>query len=966
MAVPVPLSAGDINPELLALLRAAVPEQVGDDLVLRLADGRVFYIDGFFAPDETGDGVAPLTDAIALASDVAALLLGDPEISTAAGAEGDDQEQDSGGGNFATLDQTQGAGAPGGAPAVGPLQSASLERADDLDPAGRGSRRDDVDQSNDDVGGRGGNRVRVPDFHGFGSGLLGNSNFSGAGGVPPIGTLSLSAGNVSAPAGILPLTLSDIARFEEAYDRSLATPIFTPPVVLSLQGAFSGLVHYTPLVQPLSAEFIVEQYHASHGDFMHYLIDSAPVATLYDDFRQTLAGLANGRSIWLSLDEDPSVGSVSNAIIADANALSIGATVETVFAGSDLIFGRSLGANTLRGFAGDDILIGFDGYSDLDGGTGNDRLIIDQGSSGKFAGGDGIDTLCFTVRDSFAPLDMRFYADKVSSIEFLAIGSAATTTPAGMMTMTPTHYWTSYDGDTSVVIFDRATIAAWGGDVTIAQTVIGKVRLADVGDWTLDGHDNGFARYSATYNGQVIHLSIADWVDQPIQDHIVGGSLNTLEGGGEFSLFGLSFQSFDGGGGDDVVIGGVNKYFPSTFGIMNYSDAANQPFANIEAFSLVAGDELILSAASVNAMTDSRNAIWVGSFRETPLVPAAGAVSLVDPANWTAQGYVTVTGTSSLPATTGAMYRGTDTSNGDLVTLVVSATMTQPAITDGSVLDHWYVDFDGRVLLMPADAVTDPTFGGYLYANAHSSYYLDQSYGLDPLDYYLTSTGIENLDIIDLHGAFATKLQLTVEGAAEVAGDDHILSVIGDAGIDGVTFFGADQWHLAGVERGAVGEADFYVYAGDDGQGHLVTLRVDTTLTQPGLGVDATSGDDYLRVTDLLGGPIDGKEGVDVLQILTEGTLDLTAGPVPVHVEALDLRNGAANDLVVDAAAVTAMAGTSPLFIIGDAGDTVTMNGSWQQAGHLPGQTPGDPSFNLYLNAASGATIAIQDNLLTA
>ncbi len=961
MAAPVSVTAADISPELLALLRAALPEQVGDDLVLRLADGRVFYIDGFFAPDETGNGIAPLTGAIALAADVAALLLGDPEISTAAGAQGDDQEQDSGGGNFATLAPADGTGAPGGAPAIGPLPTATRDGEDELEGAGRRARRDSVDQSNDDNAGQGGTGPRVPDFHGFGSGLLGNSSFPGAGSVPPIGTISLSAGSVSAPASILTLTLSDIARFEEAYARSLATPIFTPPTVLSLQNAFSGLVHYTPLVQSLSVEFIKEQYYAGHGDFMHHLIDNAPVATLYDDFRQTLATLANGRNIWLALDENVDAGPVNNATVANASALGNGATAESVFAGNDLIFGAqhdylSTNQNILRGFAGDDILVSFDGYADLDGGAGNDRLIIGQGNAGQFAGGDGIDTLNFMVNDGFAPFDMRFYADKVSSIEFLAIGSGASTTPAGMMTMTPTHYWTSYDGDTSAVILDRATVAAWGGDLTIAQTVVGKVRLADVAEWTLDGHDNGFARYSATYNGQTVHLSIADWVDQPIQGDIVGGD--------EFSLFGLSFQSFDGGGGDDVVMGGINKYYPSTFGVMDFSNAATQPFANIEAFSLAGGDALILSAASVNAMTDSRNAIWVGSFRETPLVPAAGTVSLIDPANWTAQGYVTFSGTLSLPAATGVLYQGTDAGSGETVSLVVSATMTQPAVANAAAIDHWYVDFDGIVLLMPADAATDPAFANYLYDTAHNSYYLDQAYGLGTLDYYLTSSGIDNLDIIDLHGAFATKLQLTAEGSAEVAGDDHVLSVIGDAGIDGVSFFDAGHWHLAGVERGAAGEADFYIYTGDDGQGHLVTLRVDTTLTQPGLGVDATDSDDYLRVTDLFGGPIDGKDGIDVLQILAEGTLDLTTGAVPVHVEALDLRNGAANDLVLDAAAVTAMAGNSPLFIVGDANDTVTTNGSWQQAGHLPGQTPADPSFNLYLNAASGATIAIQDNLL--
>lgn len=81
------ISAATIDPALLAALKKASPEQVGDDLVLRLADGRIFYVDGFFAADEIGDGQPPLPGAIPLHGDVADLLLGADEFDTAAGAD---------------------------------------------------------------------------------------------------------------------------------------------------------------------------------------------------------------------------------------------------------------------------------------------------------------------------------------------------------------------------------------------------------------------------------------------------------------------------------------------------------------------------------------------------------------------------------------------------------------------------------------------------------------------------------------------------------------------------------------------------------------------------------------------------------------------------------------------------------------------------------------------------------------
>jgi hypothetical protein len=957
------VTAADISPELLALLRGATPEQVGDDLVLRLPDGRVFFVDGFFAADESGDGIAPVDGAIALAMDVAALLLGDPDIKTASGADDAEGEAaDNGGGNFTAFTGVEGAGALTGDASVGPLAKTGAGTADERDMLRRGRRPDDFDEANAGGGGSGDQGPSIPNFGNFGSGLLGTSHYSGAGGALPIGAISLAAGATSAPAVILPMTLSDVARVEDGYVQSITTPTFTPPPAFSSAGAFAGLVHYTPLAQPLDAAKVEAQLDVIHP-FPYSFLDSLPAGPLYNDFRNGLSALAGQRSIWLSLDEVPFSGSVSNAVIANPNALPAGASAESVFAGDDLIFGAQHGylstdKNILYGYNGDDILVSFQGTAELSGGAGNDRLFIAQGSSGRLDGGDGLDTLSINVTDGFAPLDLRFYANFTTSIEFLTVGPNVTPDWSSFLTVTPTHYWSIYAGDTGILIFDRATVAAWGGDVTVSASAIGKLRLADAETWTLDGIDSGYARYSATFDGAVIHLSVTTAISQPIQGHITGNG-----GNDEFSLFGLDFQSFDGGAGDDVVLGGVNKYFHAAYGTMDFSDAATQPFANIEAFSLVEGDHLILSAGSINAMTDDRNAIWVGGYRETPLVPAAGAVTLVDPANWTALGYVTMTGTLSLPASTGIMYRGQDPTTGEEVSLIVSATVAQPATGDASGPDHWFADFDGKILLMPADAATDPAFANYLYSNAHNSYYVDQSYGLDHLDYYLTSNGITGLDVIDLHGASKTTLQLTATGAAEIAGDDHVISVVGDAGDDGVSFFDSGHWQLMGVERGSAGAADFYIYAGADELGQTVTLRVDTALTQAALPVLTTGSDDFLRVTDLLGATIDGQDGTDILQILAAGTLDLTTGAAPLHIEALDLRNGAANNLILDGAAVTNMAGDSPLFIVGEAGDAVTMQGTWQQVGNLQGNQAADPSFILYANAATGAAVAVQDNL---
>ncbi|WP_303983582.1 hypothetical protein [Dongia mobilis] len=914
------ISAAAIDPALLAALKAAIPDQLGDDLVLRLPDGRVFYIDGFFAADEIGDGQAPAPDAIALARDIADLLLGAEDIATAAGDPELPPPPASSGTGFIPFD--------GDVP-----QGLSLAPAD---PGAFDNDDDTVDAR--DL--RAVDRLRDrPDYN--------SDNFEpvsttttfprfGGGGLAPIGSVSMSAGSLASPTFPFSMNLADLITVHQLKD-----PAY--------DGWFPGMMHVLPIGPAYDFATLKTLFTAAADpDF------GAGVFDYYVLLHGFYADYVAGRNVWMA-DGNPN-GVHSN---------QTGAGLAQHFNGDDIIFGTSFASNpssndTLRGYDGNDILIAYDGQNDLDGGSGNDILIVTQPvtvaaiGNGTYpplhniAGGTGYDKLVLQLKDGGYLIDTRLYPKTITSIEALEISIYPANFSSNLPWVPPfvvtDQREIAMEGYPPVILLDAAVVAEWGGTLTI-DAVLGRVHLTDLPAWTREADDParpGYALYSAEHNGVPVSLAIANTLAQPID-----GAISGTAGNDELAWIWRSFTSYDGGPGDDTITTKMTPYVtaPSGLGSLDLVGPTTPVLHNIEIIHLVAGDELILSAADVAAVTDVRNTLWVTSDFAVENNPAAGKLTMTDADSWQSLGYVSlVTDISqSVPIhRTGALFAAHV--NGETVQMFVSVGIELPADLDTENLHTWSIWNDGIVPLPPPGFVTD-------------------------------------LDTIDFgSGVFSKTFTFSLDEAQVFAGVDGRISIVTDDIHDVVSFADPGNWTLTGVERDPTGP-DFYLYTGHDGTGNDVTLRLQTDLIEPLPDLHPTVGDDFLVVAEVIPDYLDGGAGFDRLQILGADA-ELADGinfaamdnRGPAQIEVLDLHNDAKSRLLLDSEAVARLSGNDVLYIVGEGEmlDQVFLQdiGNWSRTGVISAPQVGATEFvryeadTVFNGVATHLTIAVAGDLI--
>jgi hypothetical protein len=916
------ISAATLDPALLAALKAATPEQVGDDLVLRLADGRRFYIDGFFAADEIGDGLPPVPSAIPLARDIADLLLGSNEadIETAAGAQEPDSPPPSGSTGFqsfaatptpekiATRETTAGTDA--------------LEKLDE-EEARLGQRRNSTitETANDADGATGFQPLNLS----------------------AIGTISLTAGAAGAPSWSKLFHIRRLFALEELADSAT-------------DGWFDGLTMAHPLSDPLDLATFTVRFDPRNS------YPTIELQRTYDEYlaaHQSLVAFADGRWIWANLS--PQDGDHDNGAVNPGANLPRDAAY--IFRNDDLIFGSSKGVDRLYGFAGNDILISFHGENHLYGGTGNDLLSFVQGSPIVTAdGGEGDDTLLLVIQNEAFPVFAKDLGS-IDSIERLVLLPEDPNNPI---------FLNEDNGSGRIVTgnfvfdLDAATILDWGGSLTI-DCDVADIRLSDVNIWTrlpLDPTDPNYIHYVAESAGQTVTLAILASADQPIADVVVGTSRDD-----DFFLGDRIFGLIDGGAGNDQIFGGL---MGGALGSFDLSDADLARFRNIENIVLGAsGDHLTLSAVGVASITDSRNTLWITS-AALRSDAAIGQVTLADPASWTALGYLSVETDALFKETrTGQVYGATI--NGENIYLFVQLGMQQPLAGGATNMDHWYVSHGANVALPPPGTMSETAVVDL--TNAHENYFIldvvaladlagaDGSVSvigdsrLDVVEFsdtahwtfshsdgafniYLgnnnSGTTVElriasdldqpyllpdptagDLDSIDLSNGHKNVLTLDAEMAIRLAGPDQRLSLYGDATQDSLALADPVHWRLMGRED------VFLVYEADDGAGHTMQLRLHGNVQDPLLQPLGTDGDDRLYAVSVnFLDAVDGKNGFDILTYLDGGQLILVSNFVK-NVEAIDLHNGFDNQISFGAETLVSNGIGSPLFVTGEATDMV-------------------------------------------
>lgn len=957
------LTAADLDKALLAALRAAIPEQLGDDLVLRLPDGRIFFIDGFFAADEIGDGLAPVPEAIELAREIADLLLGAPEIETAAGGDVPEAPPSSGVG-FEPL----------AAPEQPDSDESDNRREDTEEPeiedARGGAREIDRTQRIEDSG--------TASFAGGGSGVSLN--------LRAIGTISLVAGGADAPTWASAVDLRTIARLED-----LADPVS--------DGWFPGLTRLLAMEAPLDLTTFAAKFNPASmpGD----------LAAIYGDYLETHAewsNLAGLRTIWANLT--PGGGTFGDRDNSLGGNLPSGVTPEALFSGDDLIVGTSAGWDRLHGFDGNDILIGYNGDNHLSGGKGDDVIITSV--SGIIEGGDGDDTLIVVIDNEVFPLRLADFGT-VSGIERLILSPQDEHNPDYLNDDFASGRIVTGN---LVLELDAASIHAWGGALVI-DGIAADIRLADVENWErlpFDPADPDYVHYRTTFAGATVTLAVRTGADQPIADTVTGTAADDI-----FFLGSRLFQEIDGGAGNDQVHGGLRG---GPIGDLDLGDPAALPFRNIENFVLAAPtDSITLSAESVAAMTDARNTLWLTSpgfgTADGPVaglrVDAGGhgQVHFVDATAWTALGYLSVVTapTSGNETRLGAVYGATV--NGESVYLFVQVGMQQPVAGNTANADYWFVDHAGWVSLPRADvtldlAVVDLDNGlanqillsvaaadrmagadGIVTLNGDAgqdaAHFIDMqnwSFG-GLLDGYAIYHGADSdghqailriaadlvqptllpdpdagdLDTIDLTNGRSDQLAFDVASAAHYAGANQILEIFGD-GIDQLSFVNPDDWRLAGRD------GNFFIYEGDDGN-IQASLRLHADVGRPLFIPTFTDGDDDVTLADLAVvdqySDLDGKDGFDTLHLLDSDLTSLSLNFIK-HIEAIDLTSSVATTFAVAAETLVSNDIAGPLYITGDANDTVMLDpGSvvdglydWEILGTITNAAVSGNQFTLY------------------
>ena len=183
---------------------------------------------------------------------------------------------------------------------------------------------------------------------------------------------------------------------------------------------------------------------------------------------------------------------------------------------------------------------------------------------------------------------------------------------------------------------------------------------------------------------------------------------------------------------------------------------------------------------------------------------------------------------------------------------------------------------------------------------------------------------------------------ITVDDAfATAAASGGVLTLIGAANDRAAMTDIATNWRTVGAfQDDPQGFAQDFVQYGSRLDGTLLNIQAELAQDLPLLRFGG-AGDDVLAVeaTSKVQ-TIDGAAGFDRLQPLGAGALDLTAlaaGSTVQRIEALDLRGQGANAITLDDVFVAQSTTDHVLSVLGDAGDTLTLGGSWTKTGTFAG-----------------------------
>jgi thiamine pyrophosphokinase len=385
----------------------------------------------------------------------------------------------------------------------------------------------------------------------------------------------------------------------------------------------------------------------------------------------------------------------------------------------------------------------------------------------------------------------------------------------------------------------------------------------------------------------------------------------------------LNFTLLDGGQGTDfwkILVDGTHDL--TAFG---------SKVDNIEAIDLGGiADGITISAEFVRDATSANWLVAQGDVGDT--------LNFDDNADWTYAGYIDAGG----PWPSVHAYRGT-ADNGTSVMAYADTDLTSPN------LDATGTAGNDLIRLMTKN-----------YTN------VDGGTGFDTLtvaggNIDLTSgKTVQHIEHIYADNSQATTV--TVNAASVAAADNKTMYVFGDDNQDSVATSNTDSWTLAGMAHYDNGQ-NAYVYDSTSG-GSAVRLFAETTLDQSGINLAAlagSSGNDTLCTRDMNFGNVDGLNGLDRMQLLFSGNIDLTnlnPGNSLHNVEIIDARNWNANALVIDGSFVHDQGDV--LYLLGDSsGDSFSFAASetWTDSGSY--QISGGLELTKYTSNYNGAEVTV-------
>jgi VCBS repeat-containing protein len=637
--------------------------------------------------------------------------------------------------------------------------------------------------------------------------------------------------------------------------------------------------------------------------------------------------------------------------------------------GNDTLTGGA-GADSIEGGAGNDSLDGGAGLDSVHGGDGTDTLIYDDGDALADGGAD-TDTLKFAANASGVVLDFSDPARPAGN------GVRPTLTGFEIIDITGS-------GANTVVIDSDSVMAMSDTDaVDITGNAGDKAYL--VGSWVTGSTSGGYTTY--TKDGATVRIATAVTVgavvddpngdadsDNPIPGATAGADVIRGLGGNDTLAGGTGADVLRGGAGNDVldydasdivVDGGDGTDTLRLAGNLNLAGVAGSTVTDVEVIDLVAGSAavtLTATAADVAALNSAATVQVEGD--------AGDAVALSG--NWvtgaTAGGYTTYTqGSSTLNIA--AAVAVTTTYSGNSLSNILTAgagNQTVDALAgndslDGGLGNDTLLGGSGDdVLVYDAD---DGIINGGTGTDTLQLQGAGRTIDLTEIDNALI-TGIEKLDIT---GTGNNTVVANADDIQALSTDTDMLIVTGDVG-DSVRLAGS-SWEargsqlLAGVTYNKfigyatdgtqvtvlgglkmvkgdqiVGSNSGEALVGSAGSDDIRGMGGNDTLTG-GNGIDIMdggSGDDVL-VYDAQDASLAGGADSDTLQLAGAGDIiDLQESgrpevdairPALSGFETIDMNTSGANVLVLDEAALSALAGTT-LTVSGNAADMVFVDGT--------------------------------------